>query len=188
MSKILKNALVESVENFLRNKPASFEMSPTVDLFVLDEIFKSGIESAKAALSKAETETPAVPCSWGNTNAKSSDFEFALQTAELSKRPVFFLNWGGDYLPNVGLEELMSRNINRFAMTGRYIPAFAIDITKKRCEELLANSCKVASVWDGKNLVDFQGVGFEVDKKLASSCGFFMGDDRLVTKKKKKQL
>ena len=55
----------------------------------------------------------------------------------LLQHPVHFMKWGSDPLPSLPLDTLVSRNIKRFALTGRYIPVFAIDITKKRCEELL---------------------------------------------------
>lgn len=89
-----------------------------------------------------------VPLAWGNTNTKSSDYLPALEAAERSGRPVYFIPYmssnenliqymDGLVLPNVGIVTLLERNIQRLIASGRYIPSKAIIDASVRVNQMI---------------------------------------------------
>jgi hypothetical protein len=64
----------------------------TADLYVRDALFPTAIRAAQTRLARKCNGEGSV--SWGNTNARASDFECALKQAAGGRRPVFFLKWG----------------------------------------------------------------------------------------------
>ena len=87
-----------------------------------------------------------VPLAWGNTNTKSRDYVNALEAAEMSGRPVYFVPYmdvkknmvhDGLILPKVGVVSLLERNIGRLVSTGRYIPSRAIIDASNRVDQMM---------------------------------------------------
>ncbi|CAM9199225.1 unnamed protein product [Phaeothamnion confervicola] len=109
--------------------------TPTVDVFIREAIFPTAV-TASLSLLTGHLMAHAGPVAWGNTNTKASDFRDALAAAAGAGRPVRFLCWGRD-LPRLPLATLLSRGVQRFAETGRYIPAVAIALALKRTDVLL---------------------------------------------------
>jgi hypothetical protein len=152
-------AMVTAVESFLKRRKAQSgprSLPKTVDVFVLESLFRPHPQTNQSAIQKAHDElrtTPTnIPIAWGNTNSKSRDFSQALDIASQIKRPVRFVlchpniqkerdNDDDDAslitLPWVELPELLGRNLKRLKKTGRYIPAFAIADCSQRVTTLL---------------------------------------------------
>eukprot|EP00903_Cladosiphon_okamuranus_P007176 g6968.t1 len=112
--------------------------TPTVDVFVRENLFPDAISSSQERLAlAARTEDGLV--AWGNTNTQARDFQGALEQAELTSRPVRFLRWGYE-LPVLSLEELSKRNVRRFASTGRYVEMAAVESALSRVDKLYAST------------------------------------------------
>ncbi|KNC50409.1 uncharacterized protein AMSG_06900 [Thecamonas trahens ATCC 50062] len=73
------------------------------------------------------------PLAWGNTNAKLKDMRSVVAMARDAQYAVEFV-----VLPLVGSDELMTRNLRRMWLTGKYIPIEAIDRTAAAIERMLA--------------------------------------------------
>ncbi|CAM9754506.1 unnamed protein product, partial [Laminaria digitata] len=131
--------------------------TPTLDVFVRENLFPVAISSAKRRLEVAAREERGM-VAWGNTNTQQArDFQGALEQAELTGRPVRFVRWGHE-LPFLSLEELSRRNVYRFASTGsRYVETAAIETALGRVAKLYAST----SGGDSAQLA--LAAGFEMD-------------------------
>ncbi|CBN76487.1 conserved unknown protein [Ectocarpus siliculosus] len=112
--------------------------TPTVDVFVRENLFPDAISSSQERLAAAATDEDGL-VAWGNTNTQARDYRGALEQAERTGRPVRFLRWGHE-LPFLSLEELSRRNVCRFAYTGRYVETAAIENALARVDKLYAST------------------------------------------------
>jgi hypothetical protein len=108
--------------------------SATIDIFI-PEAIPYGVNTAKSTLRDA-SRTCERAVTWSNTNLAAKDYTDALNLAMQNKRSVRFVRWGVE-LPRVTLKELISRNLLRFIVSGRYIPVRAISSCLSRAEALL---------------------------------------------------
>jgi len=99
--------LLIAVECYIENWLAGAEegedeivTTDEIDVFDGSAIWPGGIEAAKAALGRATRDRGKRVVSWGNTNARYSDYSVALEEAERANRVVHFVK----YLP-LGLGE-----------------------------------------------------------------------------------
>lgn len=140
------------------------------------------------------------PLGWGNTNAKSGDYMTALEVAQSSCRPIYFVPYSGTdiiqslhdsdelnmHLPRVGIKNLLKRNIQRFKSTGRFIPTKAIIVTSERVDVLLQQAISKMRYNARRKNSDEESHGkyskFELDRALASLASFGMRNDRTVYK------
>lgn len=98
--------------------------TPDVALYVPQCIFDGGIDRAQDLLATLLIEESSeMPLAWDNTNTRPSEYISALAAAEKARRPVKFVSWGTQWMSRVSRKELLKRNIKRFRLTGRYIPA-----------------------------------------------------------------
>eukprot|EP00592_Proboscia_alata_P022441 CAMPEP_0194417714 /NCGR_PEP_ID=MMETSP0176-20130528/16800_1 /TAXON_ID=216777 /ORGANISM="Proboscia alata, Strain PI-D3" /LENGTH=394 /DNA_ID=CAMNT_0039223751 /DNA_START=277 /DNA_END=1458 /DNA_ORIENTATION=+ len=133
-------AIVEQYcqEESANNSSKSLIKSPTIDLFIVESIFRkhpthhtTAVESSLAKLASIPTSLPA---GWGNTNTRPREYAEALSVAMKTQRPVQFL-----ILPKLERGVLLMRNIKRFCETGRYVPMKAIDDATGRVHSILTN-------------------------------------------------
>mmetsp|Transcript_17063 Transcript_17063/g.25700 ORF Transcript_17063/g.25700 Transcript_17063/m.25700 type:complete len:628 (+) Transcript_17063:82-1965(+) len=145
------------------------------------------------------------PVAWGNTNSKARDYVSALEVAEYSKRPVYFvpyadleyLNDGAIssrdeaekdegspssstlFLPRIGIKTLVYRNVKRLIETGKYIPTKAIIDTTIRVSQLVQKASVEMTKQVSSSDVATQ---FDMDKVLVKMVGYGMRRDRTIYK------
>ncbi|CAM9814166.1 unnamed protein product [Ectocarpus fasciculatus] len=112
--------------------------TPTVDVFVRENLFPDAISSSQERLAAAARDEDGL-VAWGNTNTQARDYRGTLEQAERTGRPVRFLRWGHE-LPFLSLEELSRRNVCRFASAGRYVETAAIENALARVDKLYAST------------------------------------------------
>lgn len=110
------------------------DLPDRVDLFVREALGEVAIRTQTGALRRAAGGPTHV--AWGNTNTNARDYTAALKCAEESGRSVKFVRWGHE-LPVVPTKELLRRNLERLAKTGRYIPVETIASFRKRTDNLM---------------------------------------------------
>ena len=113
------------------------DLPDRVDLFVREALGEVAIRTQTGALRRAAGGPRHV--AWGNTNTNARDYTAALKCAEESGRSVKFVRWGHE-LPVVPTKELLRRNLERLAKTGRYIPVETIASFRKRTDNLMKKS------------------------------------------------
>lgn len=167
-SQTLLQTLTTEIESIIESNPAPIN-TDKVDIFIRESIFPSAIKSSQDELKKAaESNTRIV--SWGNTNARYTDYTCALETSFRTNRSVKFIKYNKELTGN--LQELLKRNILRFSKTGRYIPAQAIERTVQNVESMLRECNDVEE--------------FKVDQKLCEKAGYVLGRDRKVKKMRRR--
>jgi hypothetical protein len=185
----VQKILIDSVEGIL-NATDVVQLSPTIDLFIRERIFRSderypttGIESATQLLYDCATD---VPISWGNTNTRPTDYKIALEMAAATRRPVRFVLYGDLdelQLPNpegkspmdfltpdllvlqASLPELVRRNVQRLVRTGRYVPVGVIRDMQSRSSDMIR---EVVHAWRGNTVMK----SVDVDRSLARLAQF----------------
>jgi len=151
--------------------------TPTSDLYIREAIFPDGVNGAQARLA-AEAKKADQSVSWGNTNARDSDYACALEVAARTNRPVFFLKYKSEGFA-ADFDTLLYRNVARFAKTGRYIPSIAVAITENNVEKLLGFGRRLV---EGGKMSELMW-----DQNLARAAGFRMDDARRIVGKEKKK-
>jgi hypothetical protein len=116
---------------------------------------------------------------WGNTNTRPREYKEALAVAAKTSRPVYFLVYadnnqceGGVFLPKVGLQELMRRNLSRLLQTGKYVPCRAMVEANDRVSNLVQSA--------QHNLPSPTFSKLELDQELARMIHFEMNTNRTV--------
>jgi hypothetical protein len=194
---------VEDVHKRVETRPQQ------VDLFVVESLFRphpktnrTGTEAAQATLLRLANTRLQQPLAWGNTNARPREYKVALEAAQESGRPVYFLVHGnkmecrivnGLFLPPLPLSILLRRNLKRLLETGKFIPARAIVETTQRIENLVKTAVheldrsKTVLQKQQKQQDDEAGdtllpihTKLELDMVLAKMVNFVMSTDRRV--------
>ena len=114
----------------------------------------------------------------------------ALEAAEECGRPLHFIPHANHkdlriesdttaFLPRVGIQNLIQRNIYRFKTTGRFIPTKAIIDTNSRADQLIrqATADMIKSNSSGRNTLLTK---LDLDIAIANIAGFRMRNDRTV--------
>ena len=202
--------LVESVEN-LMDHPTTVALPDTIDLFVVDALFRNGIADnvsspqtedltgIERAIQSLRSSPQNFTVAWGNTNSKPSDYRAALEVAQQHQRPVYFciFNALNDSsiqessnlfdIPYVGFIDLVTRNLNRFLQTGRYIPSKAMWDTSKRVQQLVGDVVRQVQEQNqtragvpGQDNYTSVLTKFEVHRQFARLLKFEMRRDRTV--------
>jgi hypothetical protein len=79
---------------------------------------------------------------------------------------------GGIFLPKMGLQELMRRNLSRFLQTGKYVPFRTMVEANDRVSNLVESAqCNLRSPTFSK---------LQLDQELARMLNFEMNTDRMV--------
>ena len=146
------------VESIFRNKDdgiLSFlsEQSNHNDILGHESMYGPSLSGLSAAVQNLKhfachPKKMNMPLAWGNTNTKPRDYIAALEAAEMSGRPVYFIPYmdveksmihshDGLILPKVSVVSLLERNIKRLVTTGRYIPSRAIIDASVRVDEMM---------------------------------------------------
>eukprot|EP00591_Stephanopyxis_turris_P006256 CAMPEP_0195529312 /NCGR_PEP_ID=MMETSP0794_2-20130614/31795_1 /TAXON_ID=515487 /ORGANISM="Stephanopyxis turris, Strain CCMP 815" /LENGTH=549 /DNA_ID=CAMNT_0040660601 /DNA_START=259 /DNA_END=1908 /DNA_ORIENTATION=- len=104
LSASIKKELADAMESTVAQLKSSTTsgaapliMTKNIDLFIVEGIFQGGaLNAALSSLTSLATspESRDLPMAWGNTNTRPREFQAALEAAEKSKRPVFFIAYG----------------------------------------------------------------------------------------------
>ena len=202
----LIQSTLTSYEALFTERGSQLALPATTDVFVREAIFQphpvthqSALDAAHHSLSIAP---PHQPISWGNTNAKSSDYRAALLTAAQQGRPVFFVVYNAlqdltqsndnnsatameTDLEAVQFEGLLRRNLNRYLETGRYIPVRVIWDMLHRTSLLLEQVLQRVPTTKQRHPGRLSRL--ERDQILVSLAGLRMEDDRIITQQKGEQ-
>jgi hypothetical protein len=210
-----------STTSSLQPPPPPLPLPKETMVFCVESLFRphpetnqSAIQTATELLNSA-TIPRTTPIGWGNTNAKARDYIVALDCAMTQKRPVYFVReevpTGMDQeqqqsishkmMEHMSLTTLWHRNLQRYAVTGRYLPAMAVKICRDRVDELVNQAYDIArrsnqhptSRKPQENIEDTtdrlsQPTPLQLDQALTSLAGtpefyFLMNDNRQITKK-----
>jgi hypothetical protein len=213
----LKTKLILAIEAYIEDwfkeaEEGDDEIVTTeeIDIFDRSKIWPDGIQSASAALKTAARNRGLGVVSWGNTNARYSDYAVALEGAEFSNRGVHFIKYlpastpevisdillshdgnprGGEASNSVlfgDFETLAVRNIKRFATTGRYIPIEAMHMTLGRVSKMMTETMPRQYLLESQGIDKFM---FAWDANLCEKAGFALGGGkgRHVKKNVRKQ-
>ncbi|GMI45637.1 hypothetical protein TrCOL_g13790 [Triparma columacea] len=213
----LKTKLVLAIESYIEEWHKTAEegdddivTTEEIDIFDRSKLWPNGIQSASAALKMAAKNRGLGAVSWGNTNARYSDYAVALECAEYSNRSVHFIKYLPSTVPEAisdillshesnprgkdasnavlfgNFEALAVRNIKRFATTGRYIPIEAIQITLRRVSEMMTETMPRQYLLESQGIDKFM---FAWDANLCEKAGFALGGGkrRNVRKNVRKQ-
>jgi hypothetical protein len=187
---------VRNVVNETRRDCCASLLLPTrIQLFCVESLFRAhpetnrtGVEAAHDQLWHVARDFPRTSLAWGNTNTRPREYKEALAAAATTRRPVYFVLYadnkmcgegdsGNVFLPLVGLEELMRRNLLRLLQTGKYVPCRAVVEANDRVSTL------VTSALQHNLALPPGGVScskFELDQELARMINFEMKPDRTV--------
>lgn len=175
--------------------------------------------AAAALADAAARGPPEAPLGWGNTNTRPREYAAALAAAARHRRPVLFclaepvaVEWAAAAAAGIGtaatdaataigdadsvfdlrvgsLRALLARSVDRFARTGRYVPAPAILDMNARCAATLREAAAglepdAAVAADGGAGAPLSALErhsrLEVHRELCRLAGYEMDDDRLV--------
>ena len=188
-SSIVSPLVVEVVEETIsefESKQQPILLPITIDLFVVDAIFRSSptLNNAQnkmndnvddvpslSALERIEQllyDTPeSTPIAFGNTNSRATDYVKALQMALELKRPVHFVVYCDDKNENIdkdlfdltveeGIKGLIRRNVYRFLQTGRYVPEQVITDMRNRTQNLINDFIRRQRSFPSNTEIDVQ--------------------------------
>jgi hypothetical protein len=211
--------LISAVLQYYNTGPC--QLPNKTQLYVVESIFrpnpktnKTGVESAQEELLQYATAETSTIVSWGNTNTMPREFTTALHAAQQGGRAVYFIVYGDPSimtttaakkadeehqvlqqpLPKVPLGVLLQRNIQRYLMTGKYIPAKVIFDFSNRADSIIStawqkvkkhnNNDSSSSSHDGDDLSDNDNEPnqkWKFDATLAKLANFEMHTNRTVT-------
>jgi hypothetical protein len=154
-----------------------------IQLFCVESLFRAhpetnpGVEAAYDQLWHVACNS-STSLAWGNTNTRPREYKEALAAAAKTSRPVYFLVYadslceGGIFLPKVGLQELMRRNLSRFLQTGKYVPFRAMVEANDRVSNLVESA--------QRNLRSPTFSKLQLDQELARMINFEMNTNRTI--------
>jgi hypothetical protein len=217
---------IATVEAFLSPSSSSSPPPPPplpqeTMVFCVESLFRPHPETNQSAIQTATellnsgTIPRTAPIGWGNTNAKARDYIVALDCAMTQQRPVYFVREAlrtemdqeqhqsavsHKMMERLSLTTLWHRNLQRYAATGRYLPAMAVKICRDRVDELLNQAYDIArcsnqhppsrqpqeDVEDKEDRLS-QPTPLQLDQALTSLAGtpefhFVMNDNRQIIK------
>jgi hypothetical protein len=155
-----------------------------IQLFCVESLFRAHPETNRTGVEAAHDQLWHVACNsstglaWGNTNTRPREYKEALAAAAKTSRPVYFLVYAdslcerGVFLPKVGLQELMRRNLSRLLQTGKYVPCRAMVEANDRVSNLVESA--------QHNLPSPTFSKLELDQELARLIHFEMNTNRMV--------
>ena len=173
--------VIDSIQNV---ESQDIALPRHIQLYCVESLFRAhpetnrtGVEAAHDELWHVARNSP-TSLAWGNTNTRPREYKEALAAAADTSRPVYFLVYadslceGGVFLPKVGLQELMRRNLSRFLQTGKYVPCRAMVEANDRVSNLVESA--------QHNLPSPTFSKLELDQELARMIHFEMNTNRTV--------
>lgn len=188
-SSIVSPLVVEVVEETIsefESKQQPILLPITIDLFVVDAIFRSSptLNNAQNKMNDNVDDVPSLsalerveqllydapvstPIAFGNTNSRATDYVKALQMALELKRPVHFVVYCDDKNENIdkdlfdltveeGIKGLIRRNVYRFLQTGRYVPEQVITDMRNRTQNLINDFIRRQRSFPSNTEIDVQ--------------------------------
>jgi hypothetical protein len=153
--------VIDTVEQVCRRQEGKTKISlpPCIQLFCVESLFRphfqtnqTGVETAQEELlfhANENSTNGTIAVTWGNTNTRPREYRHALYVAATTRRPVYFIvyaqdnlpvTFSGVHLPNVGIQQLYKRNLERMLETGKYVPGRALVESHHRIHTFLTTA------------------------------------------------